>query len=255
MCMLYAYVLIRQPLRSARKIANWGADSGTDMFCEKCTVLDIIGSATPRWIKANWGEKLLVYLCVSQYGSMTKYDQSWCNTIVMQKLVMVKYGSPFVLYPMISHDIPSKWAIFWESDGICCLRSLQSRNWQRHDLSEMLARRARGSPWMEHCFWTFLTCGFFTTYTRGMMVCRVCPWLWPALASGPWGPWLVDLVVWGHTSACGRAPSSPSCTTSPSAHFIPGLGSGRTECWGPRAKSRFRDSVDSVVKRRWLRHL
>lgn len=202
MCMLYAYVLIRQPLRSARKIANWGADSGTDMFCEKCTVLDIIGSATPRWIKANWGEKLLVYLCVSQYGSMTKYDQSWCNTIVMQKLVMVKYGSPFVLYPMISHDIPSKRAIFWESDGICCLRSLQSRNWQRHDLSEMLARRARGSP----CITMLMAHG------------------------APGGPQ-------GGPRAHGRAPSSPSCTTSPSAHFIPGLGSGRTECWGPRARS------------------
>ena len=26
-----------------------GADSGTDMFCEKCTILDIVGSAKPRW--------------------------------------------------------------------------------------------------------------------------------------------------------------------------------------------------------------
>lgn len=222
MCMLYAYVLIRQPLQSARKIANWGADSGTDMFCEKRTVLDIIGSATPRWIKANWGEKLLVYLCVSQYGSMTKYDQSWCNTIVMQKLVMVKYGSPFVLYPMISHDIP--WYSIEMSHFLGIWWNLLPQVTSITQLATTRSLRDVGSASTR-----------FTMHHHADG-----PWGPRGAPGGPQGPWQGSVISVMHN------------VTKCSFHSGPRIRQDRM--LGPQSQIS-RDWVDSVVKRCWLRHL
>ena len=152
------------------------------------------------------------YYGVSMCISIWLDDQIWPKLVQHDSDAEIGDGEVWKPLCALSHNIPWSiemsdflgiwWNLLPQVTSITQLATTRS-------LRDVGSASTRWTPCitmlMEHCFWTKLTCGFFTTYTpvvyytRGLMVCRVCPWLWPALASGPWGP---RLVVWGHTSAC-----------------------------------------------------
>ena len=49
-----------------------GADSGTDMLCEKCTILDFVGSAKPRW---NFTKKSKQHTILTVLKSVLKLEK------------------------------------------------------------------------------------------------------------------------------------------------------------------------------------